>query len=66
MVTTLILMYFGGLRLGHIKQIYNTSDCRSRDTLNFDFSEKGLDLAPLPHFVYYFSRKTFIMLHSTN
>ena len=35
MVRTLILIYFGGLRIGHMKQIYNINDCRSRDTLKF-------------------------------
>ena len=30
--------------------------------LNFDFSEKGLGLVSLPHFVYDFSRKMFLML----
>ena len=29
--------------------------------LNFNFSEKGLGLAPQPHFVYDFSRKMFLM-----
>ena len=34
--------------------------------LNFNFSEKGLGLDSPPHFVYDFSRKMFLMLHSTN
>ena len=34
--------------------------------LNFDFSEKGLGLVSPPHFVYDFSRKMFLMLHSIN
>ena len=34
--------------------------------LNFDFLEKGLGLASLPHFVFDFSRKMFLMLHSIN
>ena len=38
----------------------------SRDMLNFNFSEKGQRVVSPPHFVYDFSRKTFLMLHSTN
>ena len=34
--------------------------------LNFSFSEKGLGLVSPPHFVYDFSRKMFLMLHSIN
>ena len=34
--------------------------------LNFDFLEKGLGLASPSHFVYQFSRKIFLMLHSVN
>ena len=34
--------------------------------LNFDFSEKGLELVSPPHSVNDFSRKMFIMLQSTN
>ena len=34
--------------------------------LNFHFSEKGLGLVSPPHFVYDFSRKIFLMLHSIN
>ena len=34
--------------------------------LNFNFSEKGLGLVSPPHFVYDFSRKMFLMLHSIN
>ena len=32
--------------------------------LNFNFLEKGLGLASPPYFVYDFSRKTFLILHS--
>ena len=45
---------------------YKTLDYRSRDKLNFNFSEKGLGLVSLSHFVYNFSRKMFLMLHSIN
>ena len=34
--------------------------------LNFNFSEKGLGLVSPPHFMYDFSRKMFLMLHSIN
>ena len=34
--------------------------------LNFDFLEKGLGAASSAHFAYDFSRKLFLMLHSTN
>ena len=33
--------------------------------LNFEFLEKGLGIAS-PHFVYDFSRKMFLQLHSIN
>ena len=32
--------------------------------LNFNFSEKGLGLVSSPHFVYDFSKMTFLMLYS--
>ena len=38
--------------------------CRSRDMLNFNFSEKGLGLVSPPHFVRDYSRQMFLMLHS--
>ena len=41
-------------------------DCRSRDMLNFNFSEKGLGLVSQPYFVFNFPRKMFLMLHSIN
>ena len=34
--------------------------------LSFNFSEKGLGLVSPSHFVYDFSRKMFLMLHSIN
>ena len=34
--------------------------------LNFDFAEKILGLVSRAHFVYGFSRKMFLMLHSIN
>ena len=33
---------------------------------NFNFPEKGLELVSLPHLVYDFSRKMFLMLYSIN
>ena len=41
-------------------------DYWSRDMLNFNFSEKGLGLVSPPHFVYGFSRKMFLLLHTIN
>ena len=41
-------------------------DYCSREMLDLNFSEKGLGLVYPPHFVYNFSRKTFLMLHSIN
>ena len=34
--------------------------------LNFDFSEKGLELVSAPHFADDFSRKMFLLLHYIN
>ena len=34
--------------------------------LNFDALEKGLGIVSPPHFVYDFSRKMFLILHSIN
>ena len=50
----------------HKNQLYKTSDYWFKDMLNFNFSEKGLRLVSPPHFVYDFSRKMFLMLHSIN
>ena len=65
-INTLILMYFGRPSRHAIKTNYNISDCWSRKTLYFNFSQKRLALAFLPHFVYGFSRKIFLMLYSFN
>ena len=45
-------------------KLYKTLDHWSRDMVNSIFSEKGLGLISPPHFVYDFSRKMFLMLHS--
>ena len=34
--------------------------------VNFYFLEKSLEIASSPHFVYDFSKKMFLMLHSIN
>ena len=51
-MSTLTLIYFGRLRLGHtIKGNYETSDCWSRDMLNFYILRKSLVLVSPPHFL---------------
>ena len=47
-------------------KLHKISDCWFRDMLNFDFLKKDLGLVSLPHFVYDFSRKMFLMLYSIN
>ena len=47
-------------------KLYKVLDYWSKDTLNFDFIEKGLWIASPPHFVYDFSRKIFLKLYSIN
>ena len=47
-------------------KLYETLDHWSRDMVNFNLLEKGLELVSPPHFEYDFSRKTFLMLHSIN
>ena len=42
-------------------KLYSISDCRYRKKYNYYFSWKGLGLVSTPHFVYNFSRKTFLM-----
>ena len=46
-------------------KIYKTLQFWSRDMLNFDFLEKGLEIVSPSHFVYDFSRKMFLKLYST-
>ena len=48
------------------KQMYQTLDDQSRDTLNFDFLEKGLGIVSSPHFGYDLARKMYLMLCSNN
>ena len=47
-------------------KLYKTLDHWSRDMLNYNFSEKSLGLVSPAHFVYDFSRKLFLVLHSIN
>ena len=56
-----------GCNLAYNKnKAYKTLDYWSRAMLNFSFSEKGLRLISQPYFVYNFSWKMFLMLHSIN
>ena len=48
------------------KNLFKTLPYWSRDMLNFDFLDKGLGIVFLPHFVYDFSTKMFLMLYSIN
>ena len=50
----------------HKNKLYKTLSYWSRDTSNFNFSEKGLELVSPPYSTYDFSRKMFLMLHSIN
>ena len=45
-------------------KLYKTLGYWSRDILNFDFLEKGLEIVSSPHFVHDFSRNMFFMLYS--
>ena len=59
----LLLMYLTPefRRLGYNKnKLYKTLDCWSRDMLNFNFPEKGLELVCPTHFVYGSSRKMLL------
>ena len=47
-------------------KLHKTLDYWSRDMLNLEFLEKSLGVASLPHFVYNFSRKMFLMLRFIN
>ena len=46
--------------------MYQTLDYWSRDMINYNFSEKDLELVSPLYFVYDFSKKTFLLLHSIN
>ena len=47
-------------------KLYKTLHYSSRDKLSSNFSEKGLGIVYPLHFVYYFLRKIFLMLHYIN
>ena len=50
----------------HKNKLYKTLDYWFSVTLNLNFLEKGLGVVSPPYFVYDFSRKRFLMLHSNN
>ena len=66
MICSLVSITFGNPQLGKQNKIYKTLEYWSRDMLNFNFLEKDLGIVSLPHFVYDFSRKVFLMLYSIN
>ena len=47
-------------------KLYEILGYWSRDMLDFHLSEKGLGLVSPPHFMYDFSKKMFLILHSIN
>ena len=64
---SLVSIYFDSSNLPYNKnKLHKTSDYWSRDMLNFNFSEKSLRLVSPTNFMYDFSRKMFLMLHSIN
>ena len=65
MACSLVSIYYYNLAYNRNK-LYKTLGYWFRDMLNFNFSEKSLGLVSPPHFVYDFSRKLFLMLHSIN
>ena len=67
MVCSLMSIYLIVLNVVYNKNnLYKAFDYLSRGMLNFDFSQKGLELVSPSHFMYDFSRKIFLMLHSIN
>ena len=52
--------------LQYISVALNFAYNKSQMYKTFDYPEKGPELVSLPHFVYDFSRKMFLMLHSIN
>ena len=62
MVCSLVLITFDSPHLGKQNKIYKTLERWSRDMLNLGFLERGLGIVSLPHFVYDFSRKMFLLL----
>ena len=66
MVYVLLSIYFDSPQLGIQYKLHKTLHYWSGDMLNFDFLEKDLEVVSRPHFMYDFSRKMFLMLHSIN
>ena len=64
MICNLVSIYLIALNLAYNKnKPYKTLDYWSRDTLSFDFLEKGLGIVSPPHFVHDFSWKMFLTLY---
>ena len=68
MASILFPIYFGIPCLEYTLKtnLYETSDCWSRDILNFNFLKRGTGLVILPHSVRDISRKKFLMLYYIN
>ena len=67
MVCSLVSIYVDSPQLGiRWKKLCTPLDYWSRDMLNIYLLEKGLGIAASPHFVYDYSNKMFLMLHSIN
>ena len=66
MVCSLVSITFDSLELGDQLKPIKTLEYWSRVMLNFYFLEKGLRIVSLPHFVYDFSGKMFLVLYSIN
>ena len=66
-VLSLVSIYFDGPQLTYNEsKWYKTLDYWHRDTLNFDFFKKGLEIVYPSQFVYDFSGKLFLMLYAIN
>ena len=66
-VCSLVSIILIALNLAYNKnELYTTLNYWFRDMLNFNFLEKSLGPVSLPLFVYDFSGKMFLMLHSIN
>ena len=67
-ISSLVSIYFDSHQLGHTVKIKLCKNLYywSREKLNFDFLERGLEIVSPPSFVYDISRKIFLILHSIN
>ena len=54
MVCSFVSISFDSPQLDKQNKIHKILEYQSKDKLNFDFLEKGLQIVSLPHFVYYF------------